>query len=272
MYKYQLLQVDTDGMHLGITKDTDDSNKQQIVDLIKLLEKKWQEKLNYPDFTLDIDEFDFMLNVGHKNYIYDKLDSPEAIKSKGNNFSAKNKSKLSENIMKLVIYKSLKDIGDWKLSDKQQVRSLVKSNILKFTNEEVSKINMDQIDIDQLILYENINPVSSYKSETSIYSLRTKAIEKLMNEKITHSTKLPMLVCKEPLPNIPSDKLSKKKVKAIHYMYPQEYMTKDMIDFEYYKNNVSKYINGAFGLKKQKSAKKKQKTIDKGQADFSQWM
>jgi len=272
MNKYQLLQIDTDGMHLGLSVNTDDNNKQLIVDTIKSLEKKWQKKLNYSDFTLDIDEFDFMLNVGHKNYLYGELDSPETIKSKGNNFKSKNKSKLSENIMKKVIYNSLKDIGDWELSNKQQIRQQIKDNILKFTNEEVSKINMDEIDIEQLILYENVNPVSQYKSDSSIYALRTKAIEKLMNEKITHSTKLPMLVCKEHLPNIPSDKISKKGVKAIHYMYPQEYTTKDMIDFEYYKNNVTKYIIGAFALKKQKSSKKKQKTIDKGQADFSQWM
>ena len=264
MHKYKLLQLDTDGCHLGLSVNSDDNNKEQVVGLIKSLEKKWQEKLNYSDFILDIDEFDFMLNIGHKNYIYDKLDSPETILTKGNNFSAKNKSKLSENIMKKVIYKSLKYIGNWQLSDKEQIRNQVKSNIIKFTEEEVSKINMNEIKIEDLIMYENVNPISQYKKDDSIYALRTIAIEKLMDEKITHSTKLPMLVHKNPLPNITHDKLSKKGVKCIHYMYPMDYITNEQIDFDWYKDNVSKYINGAFGLKKTKS-KKRQKVLSSGQ-------
>lgn len=268
MYKYKILQVDTDGMHLGISKDSDDNNKQQIVALIKSLEKKWQEKLDYPDFILDIDEVDFMLNVGHKNYIYGELDSSETIQTKGNNFSAKNKSKLSENIMKKVVYNSLKHIGDWELSNKQQIRNQVKSNILKFTDEEISKINMDEIDIEQLVLYENVNPVLQYKKDDTMYPLRSKAIESLIGEKITHNMKLPMLVHKNPLPNIPHDKISKKGTKCIHYMYPIDYINNDEIDFKWYKDNVSKYIMGAFGLNKRKTSKKKQKILSSGQLDL----
>ena len=258
--KYQVLYVDTDGVYLGVSSQGE-NNKQQIVDKIKELELKWQKELDYEDFKLDIEESNFMFPVAHKNYLFGDLDK---IKIHGNNFSAKNKSKLSENIMKKVIYNSLKDIGDWQLNNKEQIRNQVKSNILKFTEEEVSKINMDEIDIEQLILYENVNPISQYKKEDSIYALRTIAIEKLMNEKITHSTKFPMLVHKNPLPNIPSDKLSKKGVKCIHYMYPMDYITNEQIDFDWYKDNVSKYINGAFGLKKTKS-KKKQKVLSSGQ-------
>ena len=268
MSAYNILQVDTDGMHLGISKNSGDNNKQQIIDTVKRLEKKWQKILNYPDFILDIDTVDFMLNIGHKNYIYGKLDSPKTILTKGNNFSAKNKSKLSENIMKQVIYESLKDVGDWKLSDKEQIRSLVKNNILENTQKEVDKINMAEIDIEQLILYENVNPVSHYKKEDSMYPLRSKAIESLLGEKITHSMKLPMLVHKNPLPNIPNDKISKKGTKCIHYMYPIEYIENEQIDFDWYKNNVTKYIMGAFGLNKRKAAKKKQKVLAAGQLDL----
>lgn len=264
MNTYNILQVDTDGMHLGISKNSDDNNKQQIIDVVKRLEKKWQGILNYPDFVLDIEKFDFMLNIGHKNYLYGELDSPETIQTKGNNFAAKNKSKLSENIMKLVIHKSLKNVGDWELSDKEQIRNQVKSNILKFTEEEVSKINMNEIKIEDLLMYENVNPVSHYKKDDTMYPLRSKAIESLIGEKITHSMKLPMLIHKNPLPTIPSDKLSKKGVKCIHYMYPMDYITEDMIDYQWYKDNVSKYIMGAFGLKKTKS-KKKQKVLSTGQ-------
>ena len=131
MNKYKMLQLDTDGCHLGLSVNSDDNNKQQVIDTIKSLEKKWQRLLNYEDFVLDIDEVDFMLNIGHKNYIYGKLDSTETILTKGNNFSAKNKSKLSENIMKKVVYDSLKNIGDWDLSSKELIRSKVKSNILE---------------------------------------------------------------------------------------------------------------------------------------------
>ena len=260
MNKYQVLYVDTDGVYLGVSSQGE-NNKEQIVDKIKELELKWQKELNYDEFKLDIEESNFMFPVAHKNYLFGDLDK---IKIHGNNFSAKNKSKLSEVIMKIIVQKSLSHIGDWHLNDKEQIRSQVKSNIIKFTEEEVSKINMDEIKIEDLIMYENVNPISQYKSENSIYALRTIAIEKLMDEKITHSTKLPMLVHKNPLPNIPHDKLSKKGVKCIHYMYPMDYITNEQIDFDWYKDNVSKYINGAFGLKKTKS-KKKQKVLSSGQ-------
>jgi len=264
MNKYQVLYVDTDGVYLGLSSSDGENNKQQIVDKIKELELKWQKELDYDDFKLDIEESNFMFPVAHKNYLFGNLDK---IKIHGNNFSAKNKSKLSENIMKKVIYKSLKDIGDWELSGKDTIRSEVKSNILKFTDEEVSKINVRDIDIEQLILYENINPVFSYKKEDTMYPLRSKAIESLLGEKITHSMKLPMLVHKNPLPGIPHDKISKKGTKCIHYMYPIDYIENEDIDFQYYINNITKYINGAFGLKKTKS-KKKQKVLSKGQLDL----
>lgn len=265
MNKYQVLYVDTDGVYLGISSSDDENNKKEVVDKIKELELKWQKELNYDDFKLDTEESNFMFPVAHKNYLFGDL---EKIKIHGNNFSAKNKSKLSENIMKKVIYESLKNIGDWELSDKEQIRSEVKSNILKFAEEEVSKINMDEIDVEQLILYENINPVSSYKKEDSMYPLRSKAIEFLIGEKITHSMKLPMLVHKNPLSNIPMDKISKKGTKCIHYMYPIDYINNDEIDFEWYKDNVSKYIMGAFGLNKRKTSKKKQKILSSGQLDL----
>ena len=263
MNKHQVLYVDTDGVYLGVSSKGE-NNKEQLINKIKELELKWQKELNYDDFKLDIENSNFMFPVAHKNYLFGDL---EKIKIHGNNFSAKNKSKLSENIMKKVIYKSLNSIGDWQLSDKEQIRSEVKSNILKFTEDEVSKINMDEIDIEQLILYENINPVEHYKKEDSMYPLRSKAIESLIGEKITHSMKLPMLVHKNPLPNIPMDKISKKGTKCIHYMYPIDYITNSEIDFEWYKNNILLYINGAFALKKTKS-KKKAKVLSSGQLDL----
>ena len=47
-------------------------------------------------------------------------------------------------------------------------------------------------------------------------------------------------------------------------MYPMDYITNEQIDFDWYKNNITKYINGAFSLNKTKS-KKKQKTLSIGQ-------
>lgn len=267
MNKYQVLYVDTDGVYLGVSSKGE-NNKQEIIDKIKELELKWQKELNYDDFKLDIEESNFMFPVAHKNYLYGDL---EDIKIHGNNFKAKNKSKLSELTMKKVLYNSLKDVGDWKLDDKSRIRELVKNNILKFTNEAVSKINMAEINIEQLIVYENVNPVSQYTKPDSIYALRTLAIERLLGEKITHSTKLPMLIHKNHLPGIPSGKISKKKVKAIHYMYPIEYIDNKDIDFDWYKNNIIKYMNGAFGLKKSKTAKKKQKTLSKGQISLDEF-
>lgn len=269
MNKYQILMVDTDGVALGLSSASGKNNKKQVVNKVKQLEKKWQKELNFPEFELDIEEFDFVVEIGHKNYIYGELDSVETINTKGNNFKAKNKSKLGYKILKQVIFDSIKDIGYWELDDKQLIRSETKNNIIENTNSAVDNIDMKTVNVDDLIVYENVNPVSSYKRKDGLHALRTEAIERLIGYKITHSQKHAMIICEEPLPGI--TKISPKKIKATHYMWPIDYMKgRATTDLPYYKNNVRDYIFGAFGINK-KQTKSKKKEIDKNQntlADF----
>lgn len=281
MHKYQILYVDTDGVDLGISVDSDDNNSDIIKDKIKLLSKKWQEKLGFPEFELDMEEEDFMFPIKHKNYLYGTLKKDEnGIKTKGNNFDAKNKPDVAVESMKKVVFEVLKDVGNWDLNDRDNVRDNIKRSVKEKLDkllEDFGKIE----DRDKLIMYENVSPAESYKDDASIYYTRTKAIEKLMNINITATTRIPMIVCKEPLP-IVGGKLSNKGTKAIHYMYPEELVTDDMIDTDWYINNIRDYIIGAFGLNKKnnnnakkenenKSTKTKEKKLDSDQMGVDSW-
>lgn len=268
MNKYQILQIDTDGETLGISSVSGENNKQQIIDKVKELELKWQKRLNFSGFELDIDYFDFQVHVGHKNYITGKLTSADDIETKGNNFKAQNKSKLGYKTLKKVIFDSIKDVGDWNIENKESIRAEIKNNIIDNTNKAVDNIDMKTVNIEDLILHEYVKPISSYKKADSIYATRTKAIEQITGMDITHSARFPMLVCKEHLPRIKV--VSPKKTKCIHFMYPIDYVKDDMIDLDWYKNNVKDYIFSAFGINK-KQTKSKKKEIDKNQntlADF----
>lgn len=281
MHKYQILYVDTDGVDLGIPTDSDDNNSAVIKEKIKYLSKKWQDKLGFPEFELDMEEEDFMFPIKHKNYLYGSLKKGEdGIKTKGNNFDAKNKPDVAVEFMKRVVYEALKEIGNWNLSDRDKVRDDVKHKIKEKLEKHLEKFEKIE-DRDKLIMYENVSPADSYKDDTSIYYTRTRAIEKLMGINITATTRIPMIVCKEPL-NIVGGKLSNKGTKAIHYMYPEELVTDDMIDTEWYINNIRDYIIGAFGLNKRngssnsketesKPVKTKEKKLDNDQMGVDNW-
>ena len=270
MNKYQILQIDTDGETLGVTSISGENNKQQIVDKVKELELKWQKKLNFSGFELDIDYYDFQVHVGHKNYITGKLTSADDIETKGNNFRAKNKSKLGYKVLKQVIFDSIKNIGDWELKDKELIRAKIKNNIIECTNKAIEGINMKEVDIKDLILYEYVKPINSYKSLDSIYAVRTKAIEKVVGYQITHSQRFGMLISKNPLPGI--TKISPKGTKAIHYLWPIDHIKQEDIDLNWYQENVRKYIYGAFGIGKIKSKKSSKKVIDKEQNTLADFM
>ena len=270
MNKYQILMADTDGIALGLSSKSGKNNKKQIVKKVKELEKKWQKTLNFPEFELDVEEFDFVVEVGHKNYIYGELDSIENLNTKGNNFKAKNKSKLGYKVLINIIFNSIKDIGDWKLVDKELIRAKIKNNIIDNTNEAIENIDMSTVDIEDLILHEYVKPMSSYKKADSIYAIRTKAIEEITGMKITHSARFPMLVGKKHLPGI--DKVSPKGTKCIHYMFPMDYIKEEDVDLDWYKNNVRDYIFGAFGITKRQPKKSNKKVIDKEQNTLADFM
>ena len=268
--KYQILMVDTDGIALGLSSKSGKNNKKQIVKKVKELEKKWQKELNFEEFELDIEEFNFVVEIGHKNYLYGELDSVETINTKGNNFKAHNKSKIGYKTLKQVIFDSIKDIGDWKLVDKELIRAKIKNNIIECTNKAIENIDMSTIDIEDLILHEYVKPMSSYKKADSIYAIRTKAIEEITGMKITHSSRFPMLVCKEHLPGI--IKVSPKGTKCIHYMFPMDYIKEEDVDLNWYKNNVRDYIFGAFGITKRQPKKSVKKVIDKEQNTLNDFL
>lgn len=272
MLKYQILQIDTDGISLGVPSREGKTNKDQIVEKVKELEKRWQDKLNFPDFELDVEDYEFQIHVAHKNYVYGDINSPDDINLKGNNLKGKNKSKISEKMMKQIIFNIVNKFNSWDINHKEDIRMLVKSEITDVTNKLVDNMDMSTVKVEDLMIHEYVNPVSSYKKPDSLYALRTKAIEKLTGNDITYSNRFTMLVCKEPLPGI--SKVSKKGTKATHYLWPINYIQKEDIDLEWYQENVKKYVFGALGIKKRsgKSKKaKKENVIDKEQTTWDQY-
>lgn len=264
-----ILNGDTDGIDIGCSSSPglyDLSNKDKVIEVINKTNEYWMEKLDYDDFDISPEYFDFYLMIKHKNYIYNSLDD---LKMKGVSFKAKNKSRLGQTIIKEVIIDSVKDIGKWSLDDKESVKKQVRNNIIEFTNKAVESINMKEVDMKDLILYEYVKPISSYKKLTSIYAVRTKAIEKVVGYDITHSQRFGMLISKNPLPGI--TKISPKGTKAIHYLWPIDHIKQEDIDLNWYQENVRKYIYGAFGIGK-KQTKSKVKEIDKNQNTLADFM
>jgi hypothetical protein len=73
------------------------------------------------------------------------------------------------------------------------------------------------------------------------------ALEKVIGYSIKSRIKLKFVITKKPLPGI--NKPSKSGVKPIDYMYPVELIkNRDEIDFNWYKQMIQNYVQGAFGI------------------------
>ncbi len=266
----RVVYIDTDGAYLGCSRSVGNiPNLSKALDLdvpndenswitkpdkaIKAIEEcnsKWQKELNYPDFELEPEIHDNMIFVKHKNYlIFDNKDGKIEMITKGNNFKGADKADIARKILKKIMIEVLKENPTWK--DEEEARESVKNSIMNITKEIVSKLDLTQVDLDDLTLVQSVQPAKRYKlnqdGSISVFGKRSQALEKLIGQPIKSRIKFKFVVTKRPLPGI--IKPSKSGVKPIDYMYPVDFLiNKNEIDLDWYKKMIENYIQGAFGL------------------------
>ena len=266
----RVVYADTDGLYLGCSdsvgnvpefskslglsvekNDTNWITKPNVaLSAIEECNNKWQKELNYPDFELEPEIHDNMIFVKHKNYlIFDVKDNNIEMITKGNNFKGSDKADIARKTLKKIMIEVLKENPTWK--DEEEARQSVKNSIMNRTKEIVSKLDLTQVDLDDLTLVQSVQPAKRYKlnqdGSTSVFGKRSEALEKFIGQRIKSRIKLKFIVTKKPLPGI--IKPSKSGVKPIDYMYPVDFLkNKNEIDLDWYKKMIENYIQGAFGL------------------------
>ena len=211
---------------------------------------KWQKDLNYPEFELEPEIHDGMIFVKHKNYlIFDSRNGTFEMTTKGNNFKGSDKANIARKVLKNIMIEVLKENPTW--DEEEEARMEIKNGIISKTKEIISKIDLKQVDLDDLTLIQSVQPAKRYKlnqdGSVSTFGKRSAALEKLIGEPIRSRIKLRFVVTKRPLPGIA--KPSKSGVKPIDYMYPVDLLKdKSEIDLDWYKKMIENFIQGAFGL------------------------
>ncbi len=268
--KIRVVYGDTDGIYLGCSRsagnlplfsqalgvscdqkeDTWLTKPEVAFDAIKQCNKKWQSKLNYSDFELEPEVHDAMIFVKHKNYlIFDTKDDHVEMTTKGNNFKGSDKANIARIILDELMMNVMRENFEW--NDEEMVRKAIKNSIKNKTKEAILKLDLTKVDLDDLTLVQSVQPAKQYKlnqdGSSSVFGLRSAALEKLLGHSIRTRMKLKFVVTKKPLPGIA--KPSKSGVKPIDYMYPIDLLkdTRD-IDLDWYKKMIENYIEGAFGL------------------------
>ncbi len=239
---------------LGLSINQDDktwlTKPEVAIAAIEQCNKKWQNDLKYPDFELEPEIHDGMIFVKHKNYlIFDVKDGKIELTTKGNNFKGSDKANIARKVLENIMMGVLKDNPCW--DDEEKARKAIKNSIMSKTKDSLLKLDLSQVDINDLTLIQSVQPSKRYKTirdgSTSVFGKRSAALEKLIDQQIKTRIKMKFVVTKRPLPGIMNP--SKSGVKPIDYMYPVD-LLKDVkeIDLEWYKKMIENYIEGAFGL------------------------
>jgi len=261
---------DTDGIYLGCSRSMgnlpefskafgsslgpDDQNwitKPEVaLAAIKQCNIKWQKELKYPEFELEAEQHDGMIFVKHKNYlIFDYKHGKVEMSTKGNNFKGSDKANIARKVLEEIMMTVLKENPSWEKED--DARAAVKNSIKNKTREIVSRLDLSNVDLNDLTLVQAVQPEKRYKlnqdGSSSTFGKRVEALEKLLGRPIRTRVKMKFVITKKPLPGIA--KPSKSGVKPIDYMYPVD-LVKDRkeIDLEWYKKMIENYVQGAFGL------------------------
>ena len=210
----------------------------------------WKKRLRYPDFELEPEKHDAMIFVKHKNYlIFDGRDGKVEMITKGNNFKGSDKANIARKVLEKIMIEVLRENSRWE--NEEEARRRLRHSIREKTKEIVGRIDLSNVDIDDLTLVQSVQPAKRYQlnrdGSLSSYGRRAKALENLLGESIKTRVKFKFVVTKKPLPGIPNP--SKSGVKPIDYMYPIE-LIKDPneIDLDWYKDMIENFVKGAFGL------------------------
>ena len=238
------------GLSIAMEENKWLTNPKIAIKSIEECNNKWQNELNYPEFELESEIHGNMIFVKHKNYlIFDSKDDKIEMITKGNNFKGSDKADIARKTLKKIMIEVLKENPVW--DDEEKARESVKNSIMSKTKEIVSKLDLTQVELDDLTLVQSVQPAKRYKlnqdGSISVFGKRSAALEKLIGQPIKSRIKLKFVVTKRPLPGI--TKPSKSGVKPIDYMYPVDFLkNKSEIDLDWYKKMIENYIQGAFGL------------------------
>jgi DNA polymerase elongation subunit (family B) len=261
---------DTDGIYLGCSRSAlnipefskslglshDQDVKKWItkpdiaISAIQQCNLKWQKDLNYPGFELEAETHDAMIFVKHKNYlIFDNKDGKVEMITKGNNFKGSDKANIARQVLEKIMMSVLKENASWE--SEEEARKEIKNSIIEKTKEALLKLDLSQVDLDDLTLVQSVQPAKRYKrnqdGSISTFGRRAEALERLIEQPIKTRIKLKFVVTKRPLPGIP--KPSKSGVKPIDYMYPVDRLKNTSeIDLGWYKKMIENYVQGAFGI------------------------
>ncbi len=211
---------------------------------------RWQTDLNYPAFELEAEKHDMMLFVKHKNYlIFDEKKGSIQMITKGNNFKGSDKAEIARKTLKDIMFAVLKEYPSWE--NEEDIREKIKECIIQKTQEIVSKLDLSDVELEDLTLVQSVQPAKRYKTNQdgsiSTFGRRAQALEKLLGERIKSRIKLRFVVTKRALPGIQNP--SKSGVKPIDYMFPVDLLkNKEEIDLNWYKAMIENYIQGAFGI------------------------
>ena len=239
---------------LGITAAPDETKwitKPEVAfKAIKDCNDKWQSLLQYPEFELEAESHDAMIFVKHKNYlIFDAYQGHLDMVTKGNNFKGSDKANIARIALEEIMCRVLRENPVW--DDEESARAAVRNSIKAATKETVASLDLSRVNLNDLTLIQSVQPERQYKptknGSSSVFSVRSEALEKLLGQRIRGRMKMRFVVTKNPLPGIPRP--SKSGVKPIDYMYPVDLVKdREEIDLDWYKKMIENYIQGAFGL------------------------
>ena len=239
---------------LGVKIEKDEkkwiTQPETAIDAIKKCNKKWQQELKYRDFELEPETHDVMIFVKHKNYlIFDEKNGKIEMTTKGNNFKGSDKPNIARKALKTIMLQVIKENPSWE--NEEDARKKIKKDIIDKAKDVISKIDLSQVEMDDLTLIQSVQPPGRYKpnqnGSMSTFGKRAAVLQQLLGRELKSRVKLRFVVTKKPLRGITNP--SKSGVKPIDYMYPVELLEdKNDIDLEWYKTMIENYIKGAFGL------------------------
>lgn len=282
---------DTDGIYLGCSKsvgnlphmaaalgaDEEPEEDKWItlpdvaLDFIQKANDHWRERLDYPAFELEAEQYDAMVFVVHKNYLKFKTMGDEVVMdTKGNNFKGSDKAPLARTLLGEIMVKALAEVSSWE--DEEDARERMKTAIKRATTETMKDRDVTDTAWEELTLRQQVRPIRGYKpnpdGSASSFAVRTAAVEQLLGEELTAGRKMKFIVCKQPLPAYVQDEAKRwakgrlqkhdlawtpKKpkqsgIKPMEYMWPIDHVKPEMVDWAWYKDTVEAYVKGAFGF------------------------
>jgi len=226
--------------------------RKKVLKIIDRLNRRWRKKLNYKDFSFEVEFIPAMIISMHKNYIKIKIGKTGKLEVdlKGANFTAKDKPEVAEDTLKGIVLDTVKENLQW--DDEETSAVKVISTIRRRLSGIISHLKPEKLNMKDLVLIQKVKAPGYYK-EGNIYKQRSIALGKLIGE-IRGTASLDFVVTVNPIPGMEVKKGNRFKpsTKPIAYMTPVDLIKdKSEIDYEWYRNMIIDYVSSCFKFDKQ---------------------